>query len=77
MYVNIDSCAVSVHKVSMEKIVSRPKNVDIGKSSRSERIPVQVTKEEKAEIESAANEMGIGASTYIRLKALEAARSDG
>lgn len=63
------------HIKFMEQIVSRPKNEDIGKALRDKRIPVQVTEDEKAELDRAANEMGVGVSTYVRLKALEAARN--
>ena len=63
---------------SMESAaVSRPTNASQGRQSRSERIPVQVTPDEKEELEKAAAELGLGVSTYMRLKALEAARSDG
>ena len=64
------------HVKNMEQIVSRPKNEDIGKALRDKRIPVQVTEDEKAELDRAASEMGVGVSTYVRLKALEAARND-
>ena len=59
----------------MDKIVSRPKNEDIGKPLRDKRVPVMVSLDEHAELDRAAAEMGVGVSTYLRLKALEAARA--
>lgn len=59
----------------MEKTVSRPKNEDLGKPLRDRRIPVMVSQDEHAELETAAQEMGVGVSTFLRLKALEAARA--
>ena len=56
--------------------MSRPKNEDIGKPLRSKRVPVMVTDEEHRELEEAAAAMGVGVSTYLRLKALEAARDE-
>lgn len=56
--------------------MARPKNEDLGKPLRNKRVPVMVSEEEYAEIEAAAQRQGIGASTYMRLKALEAARED-
>ena len=59
----------------MDKIVSRPKNEDIGRPLRDRRIPVMVTLEEKEALQAAADAMGVGVSTYIRLRALEAAQA--
>lgn len=59
----------------MDRAVSRPKNEDLGKPLRDKRVPVMVTEDEHAELEKAASEMGVGVSTYLRLKALEAARA--
>lgn len=42
---------------------------------RDRPIPVLVSQDEYAELEKAAGDMGVGVSTYLRLKALEAARS--
>jgi uncharacterized protein (DUF1778 family) len=58
----------------MEKIVSRPKNEDIGKPLRDQRIPVMVTAEEKQALQAAAAAMGVGVSTYARLVALRDAQ---
>ncbi len=58
----------------MDKLVSRPKNEDLGKPLRDKRVPVMVSADEHAELEKAASDMGVGVSTYLRLKALEAAR---
>lgn len=60
----------------MDKIVSRPKNEDLGRPLRDQRIPVMVTADEKAALQAAADAMGVGVSTYVRLKALEAAQHD-
>lgn len=59
----------------MEKAVSRPKNEDLGKPLRDKRVPVMVSLEEYAELEKSAEMMGVGVSTYMRLKALEASRA--
>lgn len=59
----------------MDRIVSRPKNEDLGRPLRDRRVPVMVSQEEHTELERAASEMGVGVSTYLRLKALEAARN--
>lgn len=59
----------------MEKIVSRPKNEDIGKPLKDRRVSVLLTDGEHAEIERAASNMGVGVSTFLRLKGLEAARA--
>lgn len=39
---------------------------------RDERIPVLLTKSERARIQAAADKVGLGISTFIRVKALEA-----
>ena len=39
---------------------------------RDERIPVLLTKRERDRIQAAANKVGLGISTFIRVKALEA-----
>ena len=39
---------------------------------RDERIPVLLTKNERALIQAAADKVGLGISTFIRVKALEA-----
>jgi hypothetical protein len=69
-------CAGIWYGSSMEKIVSRPKNEDIGKPLRDRRVPVMVSQDEYAALEGAAVNMGVGVSTYMRLKALEAARAE-
>ena len=56
--------------------MSRPKNVDIGKPLRGRRVPVMMSNEEYAELEGPAQQMGVGVSTYMRIKALEAAREN-
>ena len=56
--------------------MSRPKNEDIGKPLRDRRVPVMVSQDEYAALEGAAVNMGVGVSTYMRLKALEAARAE-
>lgn len=73
MYVKVAISAATWQKANMEKIVSRPKNEDIGKPLRDKRVPVMVSQDEHAELDRAATEMGVGVSTYLRLKALEAA----
>jgi hypothetical protein len=57
------------------KIVSRPKNEDIGKPLRDRRVPVMVSQDEYAALEGAAVNMGVGVSTYMRLKALGATKA--
>ena len=57
--------------------MNRPKNADLGKPSRDRRVPVLMTSDEYREIELAANRHGIPVSTYVRMKALEAARQAG
>lgn len=59
----------------MEKNVSRPKNEDVGKPLRDKRLPVMMSSDEYNELEAAASNAGIGVSTFVRLKALEAARA--
>lgn len=54
--------------------MSRPKNEDIGKPLRDQRIPVMVTAEEKQALQAAAAAMGVGVSTYARLVALRDAQ---
>lgn len=61
----------------MENTVSRPKNEDLGKPLRNERIPVQVSAEEKREIEAAANAQGMPASSWMRWLAIREARKNG
>ena len=39
---------------------------------RDERIPVLLTKDERERIQAAADKVGLGISTFIRAKALEA-----
>jgi hypothetical protein len=41
---------------------------------RDERVPVLLTKDERAEIQAAADAFGVPLSTYLRIKALEATR---
>ncbi len=41
------------------------------KIPRDERIPVLLTKSERGRIQAAADEAGLGISTFIRVKALE------
>ncbi|MEO0343006.1 MAG: hypothetical protein AAF198_06170 [Pseudomonadota bacterium] len=54
--------------------MSRPKNEDLGKPLRDKRVPVMMSQDEYEELEQSASAMGVGVSTFIRLKALEAAR---
>lgn len=56
--------------------MSRPMNETVGKPLRTARIPVQVTYDEKDELARAAEAAGMGVSTYIRMKALDAARRE-
>ena len=56
--------------------MSRPKNEDLGKPSRDRRVPVMMSQEEYEEVDKAARALGIGPSTYLRQKALEAARHE-
>ena len=58
----------------MTKRLGRPPNALKGKENREQRIPVKVTGAEKDEIEAAARREGLGASTFMRLRALAAAR---
>lgn len=58
----------------MDKIAPRPKE-DTGEPLRDKRVPVMMTSDERQELKRAALEMGVGVSTYLRLKALEAARA--
>lgn len=58
----------------MDIDVGRPKNKDVGKPLRDQRIPVQVSEEEKAMIEAAAEREGLAPSTWMRILALKAAR---
>ena len=44
---------------------------------RDERIPVLLTKSERDRIQAAANKAGLGISTFIRVKALEALDEKG
>lgn len=60
----------------MEKIVSRPKNEDIGIPLRDRRVPIQMTEDEHAELKAAADREGLNLSSYIRAQALKAARSE-
>lgn len=54
--------------------MSRPKNEDIGKPVRNQRIPVLLSEEEKEMIEAAASNQGMAASTWMRWLALREAR---
>ncbi len=42
------------------------------KIPRDERIPVLLTKDERDKLQAAADKVGLGLSTFIRVKALEA-----
>lgn len=66
-----------MRKVCMEKNVARPKNEHLGKPPLSERVPVLLTKDQHEIIKAAAERAGLGPSTYMRTKALEAAMKDG
>jgi len=57
----------------MDKIVARPKNEDIGKPLRDQRVPVMMTIAEYNKIDAAARSEGLGISTYMRVKAIKAA----
>lgn len=57
----------------MDKNVSRPKNEDIGEPLREKRVAVMMSIEDYEKLKSAAQRMGVGVSTYMRIKALEAA----
>lgn len=58
----------------MEKIVSRPKNEDLGKPLRDKRIAVQASQEEYDLMIAAAAEAGMPLSTWLRWLALREAR---
>jgi len=53
--------------------VARPKNEDIGKPLRDQRVPVMMTIAEYNKIDAAARSEGLGISTYMRVKAIKAA----
>lgn len=55
--------------------MARPKNEDIGKPLRNERIPVQLSPDEKRDIERAAEAQGMPASSWMRFLALREARN--
>ena len=46
-------------------------------TKRDIRIPVLVNEDEKARIEKAADKVGVGVSTYMRIKILEGLPDDG
>lgn len=54
--------------------MSRPKNEDIGEPLREKRVAVMMSNEDYEKLKSAAQKMGVGVSTYMRVKALEAAQ---
>jgi len=58
----------------MEKNMSRPTNADLGRQSRTRRVPVQLTDEEYEELAAAAARAGLGVGPFVRAKALEAIR---
>ncbi len=41
-------------------------------TTRDQRVPILLTKEEKDRMQKAADKVGVGLSTYIRIKVLEA-----
>lgn len=53
--------------------MSRPKNEDIGEPSRDKRVAVMMSDEDFEKLKLSAQRMGVGVSTYMRIKALEAA----
>ncbi len=59
----------------MEKIVSRPKNADVGRPTRSRKLQVMVSDDEYEELEASAEREGMPVSTYVRAKALIATRT--
>lgn len=59
----------------MGKVVSRPKNEDIGKPLRDKRIPVQVSQDEYDTLSGAADAAGVPLSTWLRWLALKAAKA--
>ena len=54
----------------------RPKNETVGKPTRNKRIHVLLTDDEHERISAAAEKAGAGLSTYVRVRALEAARNE-
>jgi hypothetical protein len=60
----------------MEKNMTKQKSNDTDSGVRNKRIPVMVSAHERSEIERLAGSMGVGISTYLRIKGLES-RRDG
>ena len=54
--------------------MSRPKNEDIGEPLREKRVAVMMSIEDYEILKSAAQKMGVGVSTYMRVKSLEASQ---
>lgn len=59
----------------MDKIVNRPTNAAAGKESRTNRVPILLTDSEMDEIKEAANREGLSVASYVRSKAIVAARN--
>jgi hypothetical protein len=57
----------------MDRKLSRPKNEDIGEPLREKRVAVMMSQEDYDKLKFASQKMGLGVSTYMRVKALEAA----
>ncbi len=55
-----------MYKQHMENLMATKEN------PRDERIPVLLTKAEREMLQAAADKVGLGLSTFIRVKALEA-----
>lgn len=59
----------------MEKTVSRPTNAAAGRESRTNRVPILLTDSEFQEIREAADREGLSVASYVRSKAIMAARN--
>lgn len=55
--------------------MTRPTNKDLGKQSRTRRVPIQLTDDEYEAIAAAAARAGLQVSPFIRAKALDAVRA--
>lgn len=60
----IAECALKLHNLKMENLVA----------NREERVTILLTPEERIEIKAAAERLGLKEGTFMRMKALEAAR---
>lgn len=58
----------------MDKLVSRPKNEDVGKPLRDKRVPVMMSEDEWTALNAASQKAGVGLSTYLRQSALKATK---